>query len=933
MSFDLLVSGIAAGAAYALVALGIVLIYKGTRVINFAQGEFGTIALFIAWTGIETWGWSYWMAAGFALLSVAVLGLIVERIVVRPLLDSPRIAMLVATVGLVLVFGVLEAQLWGVNPKIFPAPISGRGFELGSALLTPTRILTVVAAFAIGGMLWLLLRKTTFGLGVLAAAEDPATVPLVGLPIGHVSGFTWAAGAVVAGVGGLLLAPAVGTFQPLFMTSGLTKALAAALIGGLTSVRGAFVGGLLVGVTEAMILGLFPQKGTLVDGAVFVLILAVLLLRPQGLFGAPRPIRSGTSVLRMRRSKPLVPPKVAIGALAAAVIAIPMLSDYDVFIFAWMLIAAIVALSLNLLTGYAGQISLGHGAFLGAGAAVAAYLSAIQVWSFAAAIPVAAAAGALTGALVGLPALRIRGMELAVTTLAFAAAFEKLLLPEILGGRAGLEAERPWLGINFIGNTNYAYLALGGLVIIWWLDRNFTNSRLGRAVAVTRDDETVASSLGISPGYHKLFAFALAGGIAGFAGGLLAYLLQLVSVAQFPMFLSLTFIAAVVVGGLGSRAGVIIGAASFVVIPQLFEGLRLWGQFLGGALVIATVIKDPGGVAATARTALSHLLRRIRPAPVAPAVTATLTDASFASVPLDGMDPRARIDGPLLSVRGLRMRFGGQEVLSDVAIEINAGTIVGIIGPNGAGKTTLFDCIGGYLTPQAGTIFFDGRAIGGLAPHRRAQLGIARTFQSVGLARSETVLSNLLMGQHGRFAYRDLEALLRTPRVRREERRARAEALAFLDALGLGGIAHEQTADLPHGTLKLVELACAIVSHPRLLLLDETSSGMGPGEVAQLARLIKEAQERFGVTIVMIEHHVPLVLAVCDHVYAIDFGRQLTDGTPAEVARHPDVVAAYVGAHTPAPEPSPEPASVPEPAPGVAAAAPRPRRASVAHRR
>jgi branched-chain amino acid transport system ATP-binding protein len=249
----------------------------------------------------------------------------------------------------------------------------------------------------------------------------------------------------------------------------------------------------------------------------------------------------------------------------------------------------------------------------------------------------------------------------------------------------------------------------------------------------------------------------------------------------------------------------------------------------------------------------------------------------------------------VLETLGLSIRFGGLAALTDVDVRVGEYEIVGLIGPNGAGKTTFFNCVTGIHRPQGGRIRFRGREISDLPPHRRAALGIGRTFQNVGLVQTATVLDNVLTAQHAVVPYGAVPGMVGTPASILGERRLRRRAEELLDILGLGALRDSPVRGLPYGTLKRVEIAAALGTDPDLLLLDEPSSGMGPEEAHRLGDELLALREEFDVTILMIEHHVPLVARVCDYVYVLNFGQLLTEGRPAEVQAHPQVISAYLG--------------------------------------
>ena len=249
----------------------------------------------------------------------------------------------------------------------------------------------------------------------------------------------------------------------------------------------------------------------------------------------------------------------------------------------------------------------------------------------------------------------------------------------------------------------------------------------------------------------------------------------------------------------------------------------------------------------------------------------------------------------VLEIRNMGIRFGGLVALEDVNIDVPEWEIVGLIGPNGAGKTTLFNCVMGAYQPNTGTVTYRDRDISLLPTHRRTALGIGRTFQNIGLIRGLTVLENCMVAQHSRIGYGALSGMLGLPRSFGEERRLRSNGMDVLDFLGLADLAGSSLDGLPYGTLKLIEIATVLATDPDVLLLDEPSSGMGPDEAHALGERLLELRKTLNLTVLMIEHHVPLVVGVCDYVYVLNFGQVLTEGQPAEVQSHPEVIAAYLG--------------------------------------
>ena len=556
-------------------------------------------------------------------------------------------------------------------------------------------------------------------------------------------------------------------------------------------------------------------------------------------------------------------------------------------------IFAIGALSLNILMGYAGQISLGHGAFVGVGALGVGIITGKMGLAFVLGVPVAMLAGAAFAFVVGLPALRIRGLYLAISTVAFAEFMTRFLFPHpsISGGNTGINVPRPRAGsFEFIENADYLAIVMAAFFAVLWIDRNITRTRLGRAMFGIRENEEVAASFGVHVARTKLTAFVIAGALAGLAGALQGAQLGLAQSNVFDFDDSLLYVTMVVVGGMGSRVGVATAAIAFGVLPRMLTGLERWREFVGAALLVYTIARHPGGLAQAMKEA-----RERKAAPPADDGDDALIVPDLPRIQIAREVPALPADAPVLAATDVSVRFGGLQALSGAGVTVRRGTIAGLIGPNGAGKTTLFNVISGFQSVESGRVEFMGRDVTRSPAHERAALGMGRTFQLIGLARNLTVRENFLLAQHPLASHGALASIARLPAVRRAEADLDERARAAIDALGFTRFMETPVRNLSGGQQRLVELGCALVTGPEMLLLDEPSAGLSPAATQSLTDRLRSLRDELGVTILLIEHHIPLVAEVCDEVTVLALGEPLVSGPTADVIGDPVVVAAYLG--------------------------------------
>ena len=611
------------------------------------------------------------------------------------------------------------------------------------------------------------------------------------------------------------------------------------------------------------------------------------------------------------------------------------------------MIYVLLALGLNIVVGYAGLLDLGYAAFFAIGAYTMGLLNSPvlgsplygHAWSFWVVIWIAALVSAGLGVVIGFPTLRVRGDYLAIITLAFGeiipvairnlgditidiGGWRPVERLNLTGGENGVNpVGRPYLpGVNF--DTDfipwYFLILFIGAVSLWAMNR-MRASRLGRAWMAIREDETAADCTGVNPIKTKLLAFGLGASFAGFAGSFYAAKLQAITPGAFEFNVSIMLLCMVVLGGMGSLKGVILGGMLITLFDRILLAqmtflirwigrslgiatlaavdLTLWRWFFFGlGLVIIMLLRPEGLAGRRVRPPAADVDEREEalalvtapPRPRAEAIPGWLR----ASTAAPGDRPTTR---PVLDVRGLTRRFGGLVAVSEVDLVIPPRGIVGLIGPNGAGKTTFFNLVTGLLRPDQGEILLDGASLVGLRPHAIVGRGIARTFQSIRLFQNMTVLDNVLVGEHCRLRASVAGVVFRPPAVVAEEARARARAREMLAFVGLDDKDGELAKNLSYGDQRRLEIARALATEPTLLLLDEPTAGMNPRETDALTELIGLLREELGLAVLLIEHHMEVVMTISDRITVLDYGTRIAEGTPAEIRRNAKVIEAYLG--------------------------------------
>ncbi len=567
---------------------------------------------------------------------------------------------------------------------------------------------------------------------------------------------------------------------------------------------------------------------------------------------------------------------LAVLGVAAATLGATYGNNYHLLIIGSIAISAIVATGLNVLFGLAGQISFGHAGFYAIGAYTASILSAKAEVPFMLAALAGAALAAGAGALLAVPALRVRGPYLAMVTIAFGFVIEQgsAEWKGVTGGWNGfMNIPRPeW----FDGPLSDKGLAIASAVLAGLLlygFARFASSRWGLAMRATRDAEVAAQSLGANLVAVRTLAFAISAAVTGFAGALFATLQGFISPESFPFFLSITFVLMVLVGGQGSATGPMLGALVVVLLPEMLSSLAEYRLMFFGVLLLLVLWVAPTGIAGAGAALWQRLSRSAKAAPPARADEALVE--GFLS----------RIGGAPLEVGNLSVSFGGNRAVNDVSLAAHPGQVTSLIGPNGAGKTTLLNLVSGFYKPETGRVKVGAADITGAASYAAARAGVARTFQTSQLFSGMSVRENLLVALHrGTLSGRGTHPA--------------AQSTALTDALlawvGYSGAADRPAGELPHVDRRLVEIARSLATRPDVILLDEPAAGLSSEDTDRLGAVLRKIAG-LGLAVLIIEHDMHLVMGISDRIYVLDAGRLIAEGTPAEVQGNPAVRRAYLG--------------------------------------
>lgn len=888
--------GLGLGALYSLASQGLMVIYRGSGVLNFAHGAIGMVGAYIHFEVKVEHGQPWWLAWPAALLGCAVLGALSHLLIMRQLRRAAPLARIVATLGLLVVLQSAAVIRYGARGEPVKSELPRNIVHpFGGGAVSVDRFILLGIAVAMSLALWALYRYTRFGLATTAVAENQRAASSLGLSPDFVATANWALGSALAGMAAILITPLI-QLQVSVLTNVVLAAMAAALVASFRSFPIALVAGVAIGVGQTELTRYVSNPGW-ATSLPFLVIIVWMVLRGQAL-----PLRDFFLQRLPAVGSGAVHPGVLAVALPVAAIFILALPPKWQDAFVVMFSMGLVLLSVVVVTGYAGQLSLAQFALAGFGALIAGRLVDSAGWPFPLAVLAAVAAAVPVGALFALPAVRARGINLAIVTLGLGTAMEFLVFNNsgLVGGFQGTVVGKPSLfGWDFnaiVHPGRYAIVAMGAFTLVALMVASVRRGRSGRRLLAVRTNERAAAALGISVIEAKVYAFALSAGIAALGGILLAFRKDVIIYkSEFLSFNSILVVGWAFIGGIGFLFGPLVGStlASGSVGAQisnaLFSGLTKWIQLIGGVILVLLVLQNQDGIAREQIKQLSFIggkLRKLIP---------SLPRAKTEEYTLPAEDPdaeRETVEPKTLAVEGLTVRYGGVVAVDGLSLTVRPGQIVGLIGPNGAGKTSAIDAITGFTRMAEGTVHLDGLDLSNMSATARARAGVSRSFQTLELFEDATVVDNLRAASDPRDRLGYLTDLVnpKTPPLP-------DSVVAAIREFQLEDDLLREVQNLPYGQRRLLAIARALATQPGVLLLDEPAAGLGDHETAELARLVRRLADDWGIAVLLVEHDMNFVMSTCDHIVVLDFGRQISEGSPDEVRNDPIVVAAYLGEH------------------------------------
>jgi ABC-type branched-subunit amino acid transport system ATPase component/branched-subunit amino acid ABC-type transport system permease component len=921
-----IVTGLVTGSVYGVAGTGLVLTYKTSGIFNFAYGAVAAIGIFIFYWLHVTIGIPWPYAAVICLLVLAPAEGLLLEFFARTVGSRAPALKVVATIGLMLVVIGIGAIWYGNSFATLPQFLPTQSVKVGGVYITAAQFIVFGIAIVSVFALYCLLRYVRVGIAMRAIVDDPDLVSLGGVSPVRVRRTSWVIGTVFANLAGLLVAPSL-PLEATVLVLLVAQAFGAAAIGFFSNLPLTFIGGLLIGVLGAIItkytVSVFWLNG-LAASLPFIVLFLVLIVTPRRRLAEP-PARWTPSQRQWS-----APGRVRlVGGLVVVVLFATLPTGLGWPLDAWttLLTTVLLCLSLGLLIRTSGQVSLCQMTFAAIGAAAFGHFATNWHLPWLLALLCGALVAVPVGAVIAIPAIRLRGVFVAVATLGFAILVEDLFFTRsfMFGPTPnGLQTPAPDFsigGLSLSGGTGFYLLVLLITVIVVLLVIAIERGRMGRLLAGLRDSPEALEVHGTNINVAKTVVFCISAAIAGLAGALSGAVYQYSVGTQFDWLTSLELVVVVIVAIGATPWYAIIAAAAQVLIPVYLNYNNISDYEIIVFGLSAVVFIMGGGKAPGMPRALANLAERLggrrAPALDAPGVPVDAATRPHAALSPgdDGAVPeiahastrsralRATGTGAAsgLETRDLSVAFGGLRALDGVTVRAPAGRVTGLIGPNGAGKTTLFNACSGLLRPTTGMVRFDDKDVTGVSRAHRAQLGLGRTFQVPELFDSLTVRENVWLGREAGLAgSRPVSQLLARASDKAEVRDAANEALAFV---GIEDLADVQAGLLTTGQRRLAEFARLLAGDFSILLLDEPSAGLDSEESDKFGELIREVNRQRGAGILLVEHDIALVSSVCEYVYVLDFGQLIFEGDIADMQQSDLVRKAYLGTELDAPAP------------------------------
>jgi ABC-type branched-subunit amino acid transport system ATPase component/branched-subunit amino acid ABC-type transport system permease component len=890
-----IIAGLVSGSIYALAGTGLVLTYRTSGVLNFAHGALAAVAAYMFYALYVLNRWSWPAAAAVTILAAGpAMGLVMERIA-RTLDGASLTLKVVSSIGLLIAIEAAVQLIYGLSQTtLVPVFLGQATHYIGGVYVQTAQIVTFVFAIAATGGLALVVKCTRLGKAMRAVVDDPDLLRMTGTSATATRRAAWVIGAVLVSASGVLFAPLL-PLDPVQLTLLVVSAFGAAALGRFKSLPFTALGGFAIGILASLATKWFTSGilAGIPPAFPFVVLFVVLIVLPRRYVpGAAFTAATAPSTLRVPRVIRIIAVILALAALALAP-AYDGLHSADWTAFVAM---AIVFMSLSLLVRASGQISLAHVAFAAIGACAFSHFTINEGLPWFVALIASAAVAMPIGALLAIPAIRLGGLYLAMATFGFGILVQSMFYSQtfMFGPTNGALTEpRPHLSWLAIGSdTGYYYLVLAIAAVVGITMIALDRGRLGRLTRAMAQSPRAVETSGVSITVTRVLVFVVCAGLAAVGGALAAVAYTSTSAMSYPPLLSLTWFALIVIVVGRAPWDAALASACVTLVPSYVTG----GQ-------VTTVSQLVFGVAAVAYAMLRADWGRLLPSRARRALESRSVPPGRRTSAETARSPKVHMvlhesaellaPGRELEIRNLSVRFGGNHAIDDVSLRVAEGKIVALVGPNGAGKTTTFNACSGYVRPLSGDIMLNGRSVSRAGRAARARHGLGRTFQTIELMEALTVRENVELGAEGTLA--GSNPLRHIVGRRSDHGRIEAAVDRALDLCDLRALESRRASELSTGHRRLVEVARCLAGTFNIVLLDEPSSGLGPGESQQLAAILRRVVEERNVGILLIEHDMSMALGLADHVYVLDFGRLIFEGSATEFGRSSVVRSAYLG--------------------------------------